>query len=321
MNIRLLTLILLSFLGTSTSAQFSLENLKVNYEETPLGIDNVLHQFSWQMKSESNLRGLAQTAYQIIVHDENNQQVWDSKKVTSSLSHGIFYAGQKLMPTTRYAWELRVWDNQGKVNKKSSWFETGLMNPNIVAWEGAQWIGGGNEEMVFYSHYLSVYKLGFAVQLDKESKSTRASFIFGANDSRLSNQYLNLMGVEKGHNESYIALELDISGLNEGGSGNALLNIYRVGYDLADNPNIPLKTVSIPKEIINSSNKYEKHYLFAHSNFGVFEFFINGEGEAHRLRDASMEPVSPYAPGGLSLNPIGSGNNFISFPNVGRYWF
>ncbi len=318
---RYFTLVFLSLMSTALFAQFGLQNLKVNYETTPLGIDNEQHQFSWQMKNESDVRGLVQTAYQLVVRDEANQKVWDSGKVISGFSHGIFYKGEKLKPTTRYTWGVTVWDNQGRSSQDSSWFETGLMNPKIAAWDGAQWIGGGEEDMVFYSHYLSVFKLGFAVQIDADSKSTKASFVFGANDSRMSNKNLNLMGLEKGYNESYIALEIDISKLNAKAESTALLNIYRVGFDKNDKAEVPFKTVAIPREFINDKNKYEKHKVFAKSNFGVLEFFIDGEDESHRLRDASMEPLTPYSPGGLNLNPIGNGNNAICFPMLADIGF
>ena len=41
---------------------------------------------------------------------------------------------------------------------------------------------GAEEDLVFYSHYLSVYKFQYAIQLDKASNSTKAAFVFGGND-------------------------------------------------------------------------------------------------------------------------------------------
>jgi alpha-L-rhamnosidase len=68
------------------------------------------------------------------------------------------------------------------------------MNSKQEAWGQAKWIGGTDEDLVFYPHALSVFKLSYAIQLDEASQSTKASFIFGANDQRLANRYLNYMG-------------------------------------------------------------------------------------------------------------------------------
>ncbi len=205
-------LFLLAFLGSAFS-QASIENLRVDYQAKPLGIDITNPHFSWEMKALDTKRGYAQKAYQIVVSDPNNQVVWDSKKVNSDISHGIEYTGTALKATTRYVWKVTVWDNFNKEISNNSWFETGLMNPNpdLSAWSGAKWIGGGDDDLVLYAHYLSVFKLQYGIQLDKASNSTKAAFVFGANDPRLMNKDLNFMGVKNAPNQSYISLELDIS--------------------------------------------------------------------------------------------------------------
>lgn len=316
-----LFVILWLLVGFPTFANFSLQKLQVNYQTTPLGTDLPIPQFSWQMKASDTQKGYLQTAYQIIVTDEKNTIVWDSKPVKSGISHAIQYAGKTLQPTTKYTWKLLVWDNFGKMASAYSWFETGLMNPKIEAWSGAKWIGGDNNDLVLYSHYLSVYKLQFALQLEQASNSTKAAFIFGANDSRLMNKNLNLMGQQNQTNEGYIALELDISGLNNSSDGLAKFHIYRVGYAPTDKVNEPFKSVNIPLSVINQANKYSKHSIYATCNFGIFEFFIDGTDEPHRLKDSSSEPVSRFSPRGINLNPIGSGNNYISFPMLADIGF
>ena len=298
------------------SANISIQNLRVDYQTQPLGIDITNPHFSWEMRALDAQRGYAQKAYQIVVTDPNNQVVWDSKKVNSDISHGIEYVGTPLKATTRYVWKVTVWDNFNKENSANSWFETGLMNPNISAWSGAKWIGGGDDDLVLYAHYLSVFKLQYGIQLDKTSNSTKAAFVFGANDPRLMNKDLNLMGVKNAQNQSYVSLELDISN-----DSLPKLNIYRVGYDKNDKADKPLKSLNISQKLINNGNKYEKHTVFVECNFGVFEFFIDGTEGTNRIEDASMKPNSPYAQRGLNLNPVGSGNNFISFPMLSEIGF
>lgn len=314
-------LALFILLSIGAAAQVSLTNLKTNYRNTPLGTDLPTPQFSWQMQAPSTSRGLAQKDYQILVRSDQGLKVWDSGKVNSAQAHAIQYTGEALKPSTRYTWELSVWDNTDKLSKSSSWFETGLLDHSEKAWSGAQWIGGSAADDVFYPHYLSVFKFSFAVQLDKNSGSTKAAFVFGANDTRLSNRYLNLMGVEKGKNESYVALELDISGLNDSPESKAKLNIFRVGYTNNDKADVPFQSLDIPQSIIKQQNKYDKHQIYAECNFGLFEFFINGTDNAHKIALPGPEPTSPFAPRGLNLNPIGSGNNFISFPMLADMGF
>ncbi|AUD02631.1 alpha-L-rhamnosidase [Spirosoma pollinicola] len=313
-------LLLFLCLGTAF-ATVSIDNLAVDYQRNPLGIDQMNPHFSWQMKALDAKRGYAQNAYQLVVTDAKNQLVWDSKKVDSDLSHGIEYAGSALKPTTRYSWKVTVWDKMGQMATNTSWFETGLMNPDISAWSGAKWIGGGDADLVFYPHYLSVYKFQYGIQLDKATNSTKAAFVIGANDRRLMNKDLNILGMQNGPNQSYIAFELDISTVGDSPGGLAKLNIYRVGYAKTDKADVPFKSFTIPQSLINSGNKYEKHTVLAECNFGLFEFFVDGKEDANKLREKTEGTPSRFAARGLNLNPVGSGNNFISFPMVAHIGF
>ncbi|MFC3812226.1 family 78 glycoside hydrolase catalytic domain [Lacihabitans lacunae] len=319
MKKKILLGILMSLFIHPIFANFNLEKLQVNYLSKPLGTDNAKPQFSWQMKALDAKKGYLQTAYQIRVFDEANAEVWNSKKVTSGISNAVEYAGKALKASTKYTWQVQVWNNFGETSTSKSWFETGLLNPNLSAWSGANWIGGGDADLTFYSHYLAVYKISFGLQLDEKSGSTKAAFVFGANDHRLANQYLNLMTVEKGKNQSYVALEIDITNLKTGGS--ALLNIYRVGYTKTDTKETPIKSLEIPKSLINEANKYQKHQVYAESNLGVFEFHIDGQTDAHKVEDKSMEAIPPYGQPGFNVNPLGSGNNYITFPMLADIGF
>lgn len=317
----LLTSLLLFLFISKVFANVVIDNLKVDYQANPLGIDITNPHFSWQMKTQDAKRGYAQTAYQIVVSDPKNQVVWDSKKVNSDLSHGIEYAGTPLKATTRYTWKVSVWDNSGITTSSSSWFETGLMNPTISAWSGARWIGGGDDDLVFYSHYLSVFKFEYGIQLDKASNSTKAAFLFGGNDTRLMKKDLNLTGVENAKNQSYIAFELDISSVSDAPDGLAKLNIYRVGYAKSDKADVPFKSLEISQSIINNANKYEKHKVFADCNFGLFEIYVDAKTNDNKLKERTAAPTTGFGSRGFNLNPVGSGNNFISFPMLADVGF
>ncbi|RYF74938.1 MAG: hypothetical protein EOO39_07750, partial [Cytophagaceae bacterium] len=97
-----LPFLLFLFVVSTAFANVSIVKLNVDYQPTPLGIDQATPHFSWQMKALDTKTGYVQKAWQLIVTDSKNQVVWDSKRVSSDLSHGIEYAGKPLQPTTRY---------------------------------------------------------------------------------------------------------------------------------------------------------------------------------------------------------------------------
>jgi alpha-L-rhamnosidase len=118
--------------------------LRVDDLKTPLGIDDPSPRFSWQLKDRA--RGALQSAYEILVATkagplrEGKANVWDSGRVESGGSLNVRYAGTALKPSTRYFWQVKVWDAAGNPYSASEigWWETGLMSQD--AWR-ASWIG------------------------------------------------------------------------------------------------------------------------------------------------------------------------------------
>lgn len=318
LSLKKIILFLFLILTSSIYAQFEIVNLQTEYQQTPLGLDVSKPVFGWQMKVNSTERGAFQKAYQIQVTDENGLLVWDSNQTNSDISIGIVYQGKTLQPATRYNWKVTVWNQLDKITEATSWFETGLMNddPKLSAWNGADWIGGMDQDMVLYSHYLAVYQLKFDVQLDQKSKSIKAGFLFGANDERLSNKNSNIQGVANKKDASYVKLELDISAVNGTEKGQAKLNIYRVGYTQNDNSNLPFKTFEIPLRIINQNNKYAKHQITTSSVFGVCDFYVDGTDNEHNITRNASDKINSF-----NLNPIGRGADYIAFPVVGDIGF
>ncbi|WP_417955867.1 family 78 glycoside hydrolase catalytic domain [Flavobacterium sp. ZS1P14] len=304
--------------STLIHAQFHLTKLQTEYQETPLGIDIKKPVFSWQMKADAILRGLSQKAYRIQVIDESGLTVWDSKKIMSGTSIGIPYNGEGLRATTRYTWSVSVWNQNDKEMAAESWFETGLMNsdPKLSAWNGANWIGGTDRDMVFYSHYLTVYQFSYQMQLDQKTKSVKAGFVFGANDERLMDKNMNILGVENRKDSSYVKIELDITAVNGTKTGKAKLNIYRVGYTKNDTAILPFKTFEIPLSSINQNNKYSKHQILASSVFGVFNFYVDGSDNDHNITVDNSGRINS-----INLNPIGRGADYIAYPIVGDIGF
>ena len=176
--------------GISTEAADSpaaLTGLLVEYRDTPLGIDVVAPRFSWQMRSPAGRRGWSQSAYRVVVSDPEGAAVWDSGRIASGVSLGVTYAGDPLQPSTRYAWTVTAWDQNGDTASARSWFETGLMSTALSAWDGATWIGGGDDDLVLYSHYLPIFRVAYTVTI--EEGSSRAGFVFGANVRLLEEHY------------------------------------------------------------------------------------------------------------------------------------
>ncbi|MGI6046880.1 MAG: glycoside hydrolase family 78 protein [Petrimonas sp.] len=138
-SIFLLTLLVVQF---SIYSQTVVKNLKCEYLQNPIGIDESHPRFMWQMESQQ--AGNSQVAYQLVVGTVESEvasgkgNIWESGAVNSSVIP-VAYAGDDLEPFTRYFWSVRVQDE----NKEwSTWaepqfFETGMMGQ--LNWKG-KWI-------------------------------------------------------------------------------------------------------------------------------------------------------------------------------------
>ena len=142
-----LTVVLLAGCSLGKS-DIKIGNLRVEYLRNPLGISETKPRLSWILESEK--RGVAQSAYRIIVAStpeklkKNKGDLWDSGKVKSANTAQIVYEGKPLTSRERCYWKVRAWDKKGMVSeygKPSSW-TMGLLNP--ADWH-AQWIMLKNE--------------------------------------------------------------------------------------------------------------------------------------------------------------------------------
>ena len=137
-------IILLALLPLAASAvkkkdlkpDVSVTELRVENLVRPLGIDTAEPRFSWQIISDK--QDVRQTAYQIIVSDDNGE-VWNTGKVERDQQLWIPYAGKKLQSNTHCTWKVKVWTTAGE----SAWsgdesFSIGLLDEG--KWSG-YWIG------------------------------------------------------------------------------------------------------------------------------------------------------------------------------------
>ncbi len=125
--------------------QFTINNLQCEYRINTLGIDATHPRLSWNIQSLK--RNIRQYAYRVLVADnlpalqQNNGNVWDSKKQVSARSIMLPYGGEELLPAKKYFWKVQVWNEHDPL---PSWsginnFTTGLFQQND--WSKAQWIG------------------------------------------------------------------------------------------------------------------------------------------------------------------------------------
>src|ERR1051326_2345963 len=115
-------------------ASLRVVDLRCEYLQSPLGIDEAHPRLTWRL--ESSERGERQTAYEILVASElgkiDSPDLWDSEKVANSQTVNIVYAGKPLTSRQRCFWKVKVWDKDGQ---PSDWSEPaewtmGLLKPD-----------------------------------------------------------------------------------------------------------------------------------------------------------------------------------------------
>ena len=131
----------LTFIAGICQGQVSVKNLLCENRENPLGIDMLNPRFSWQLLS--NRRNILQTAYEIrVIEGSGKKEFWNSGKLTESRSIYVPYGGASLKSAEIYSWQVRVWDNQGKVSdwSEKAFWQMGLLHSSD--WK-AKWIESG----------------------------------------------------------------------------------------------------------------------------------------------------------------------------------
>jgi len=132
-------LVAVSVLSVAAPEQLRCEGL-----QDPLGIDRPQPRLSWAIPPGG--RGLAQTAYHILVADSpaalaaNRGTLWDSGKVASDQSQRVPYGDAPLRKGTRCWWKVRVWtpDEAASPWSEPASFSVGPLT--AAGWRG-EWIG------------------------------------------------------------------------------------------------------------------------------------------------------------------------------------
>ena len=129
--------------GDGLRAAITVDHLRCEGVENPLGIDAAKPQLSWMLESDE--RGQKQAACQILVassadklaHDEGD--LWDSGRLPGDQSVRVPYAGKALGSRAECFWKARVWDTH---SQPTTWSAPAKWSMGLLApgdWKGV-WI-------------------------------------------------------------------------------------------------------------------------------------------------------------------------------------
>jgi alpha-L-rhamnosidase len=136
-----LILILLATTCMLSAQDLSVTGLTCEHKTNPLGVDVKQPRFSWKISGKGN--NIMQKAYSLRVATDpgfsSSAIVWQTNWKESGESVLQPFEGNELKSGTRYYWQVRIRDNNGKESKWSApaFWETGLMQPSD--WK-ARWI-------------------------------------------------------------------------------------------------------------------------------------------------------------------------------------
>jgi alpha-L-rhamnosidase len=120
-------------------------DLRTEHRVDPIGIDEKTPLLAWKLDASGTRPPQGQEAYQVraarslAALRRGGADLWDSGRVTSSSTSNVPFTGAVLRSRDSVAWQVRVWDKDGRISDWSSpaTFEMGLLAPED--WS-ARWI-------------------------------------------------------------------------------------------------------------------------------------------------------------------------------------
>lgn len=116
----------------------SIIHVLCEYQEHPLGTDQLKPRLSWELSSED--RAITQTAYHIQLSTDSSftKILADSEKNETNQSVQVELPTFEAAPFTRYFYRVKVWSNANESDwQEGGWFETGMLSESN--WQ-AKWI-------------------------------------------------------------------------------------------------------------------------------------------------------------------------------------
>ena len=144
--------------------------------------------------------------------------------------------------------------------------------------EGADWITVNSDSLPIYPDYLSVFRLGFRLDMPKGES---ASLLFGVDDPRLMDANKNIYRLANSPGESYFRIQMDEDSVK----------LFRSGYHPDDNPKTALATFPM------GSLRHSADSIEVAVNNGWMEISVNGKSI-----------------GSKGMNPLANGGDYIAFP-------
>jgi alpha-L-rhamnosidase len=248
------TLLITCFLTACVvQAQVSVKNLLCENRVNPVGLDILNPRFSWQLVSDK--RNIIQSAFEIRVGTNTGKSnLWNSGRQTGSQSLYVPYAGSPLASGNIYYWQVRVWDNNGKVSdwSEKAYWQMGLLKSSD--WKG-KWIESGlasdtvnGPAILFRKEFSSRKKVSSATAFI----TTHGMYEAYLNGKKIGNGYLTPGWTSYQKRLQYQVY--DITELIENG-GNAIGVIagsgwYRTALAWNDNKNIYGKKIGLLIQLV-----------------------------------------------------------------------
>lgn len=218
-----LIIYLIIFYAFNINAGISIYDLKCEYMDNPIGLDEKTPRFSWKLKSDED--GKYQKAYQIKVElivlngNSNREIVWNSGTINSSTIPAI-YSGPELNSFSRYHWRVRVLDNRDQWSEwsENSCFVTGMMSKND--WKGS-WISdgeglsGNSKDEKRAPYFRKEFKVEKPIRSARVYIAAAGLYELSINGKRVGDHILDPMFTRFDHRNLYVSY--DISNLIQAG--------------------------------------------------------------------------------------------------------
>lgn len=147
----------------------TINKLRTEYLENPMGIDAKKPRLSWVLKSDR--MNVIQKSYRIEAAEDEafTKILWDSGIVESDESTHVKYCGPQLTSGQRVYWKVRVNDGVEEVASETAWFEMGLLEE--TDWK-ACWIEPDQTDINIEDYKPAIY-LRKKFTIDREIRRAR----------------------------------------------------------------------------------------------------------------------------------------------------